>query len=103
MPRRRCTQIRAGCRAYAAELRAAFKEDFAALSGAGDEEIARLKKRVKDKVTSAIKGSFSFGGKLNQNFFHDQDDFVNTAFARFSGDPLLSAPIHLDLDNVGTR
>jgi hypothetical protein len=99
--------MRTGFRSYATELRAAFKEEFNNLFGAGNDEeelkliTDRIKKRVERKVSSSVEDALSFGEKVKANF-QGQDDLVGSAFARFTGDPLKSARINLAYENKGT-
>jgi hypothetical protein len=99
--------MRAGFRAYGAELRAAFKEEFRNLFiAANDEEeqkivIERIKKRVAKKVRSAIENDLSLAEKVKANF-QDQDDNIGTAVAKFSKDPLAPSPIILDFEAKNT-
>ena len=99
--------MRAGFRAYGAELRAAFKDEFPKLfTAANDEEeqaiiIERIKKRIAKKVRSAIEDDMSIAEKIKANF-QDQDDNIGTAVAKFSRDPLAAAPITLDYEAKNT-
>lgn len=96
--------MRAGFLAFASELRAAFKDEFPKLFQADsvhDEEgkkviVDRLKKRVGDKVRSAIKDELSITEKAKIKLgFLDTDDDLGTAVAEFTGDPLLPKPFTL--------
>lgn len=81
--------VRAGYQAYLDELDAQFRQNLGPLLLADSDEarqpiVNRIKKAVRDKVTTAIKGALSTSQAVSAALgFLNRDDFINADFWHF--------------------